>query len=235
MNGKQQSAFKDISNKDSLLSELINLDKTENGASLLVRSLIELICDQIKTIDKDDLLCETFLYPKESSSTFVILFENMFETLPIRKTIIQQLTLMWNEWETDGFQLDRINNWTELKLEQKQIACKIWNFIGENNGKTIRFEQWIGEARRKIQETLQIKESMTLCLNNHCKDARDKNRYLSHLDDLQRQVDQGTVSSAKIHPDIELLQPFSKVLNQIFMSRVWQYYLKKSTESKSKL
>lgn len=235
VSGKQPNTFKDITNEHNPLLKLTTLDGAANGTSLLVHALIKLVCEKIETIEKRELLHDTLLCPNEPSLISIVLFENAYKDLPVREKMIQQLMALWDEWETIGFQMDQLNTWTNLKPHVKEIAYRIWNFIKENNGKKKYFKQLIDEAQTKIIKILEVKGALTDCLNNYCEDACDKNRYLSLLNDLQQQVDKATISSEKIHPDIERLQPFTNDLNAIFDSHAWQYYFKQSIESKSKV
>jgi hypothetical protein len=128
-----------------------------------------------------------------------------------------------------------INSWSALNPNQQQVACQIWNLIGENLGKTMRFEQLIDEAKRKIEDITKTIENVTLCINNYCQDTCDRNYYLTHLQNLRNQLNRTTISYAKISKEIELLKPSADRLQPVFSSCVWQTYLKQNVESKSKL
>ncbi len=230
---KQQDIFKDIYNEDNPLWKLIELDRRENIKSLLVRDLIGLICEKIQ-MTKDDLMQDTFYQPTESTLTYWILFDQSFAILPIHITIIKQLILTWQEWEKEGFQIVEIQKWNELKDNQQRIVCQIWNLVGENLEKEIRFQQLINDANRKIQDIIKTKKNVRLCIDNYCQDASDKNRYISHLQDLQNQLDRGTVYSAEVPRDIEVLKTLANLLEPVISSRVWQEYLKQNLEYRSK-
>jgi hypothetical protein len=142
---------------------------------------------------------------------------------------------LWNEWEKEGCQIRQINHWNnELNYEQRQIACQIWNLIGEDIGKPIQLERIIEEARRKVQVIIKTVENATLCINDYCQNACDRNDYLTHLQDLRNQLDRATVYSAKVSQKIEIFKPFADRLQPLISSCVWQTYLKQNVKSKSK-
>ncbi len=231
---KQQDIFKDIDNEDNPLLKLIELDQRKTIKSILVRDLIELISEKIE-MTKYNLIQDTFYQPNKSTLTYRVLFDQSFVTLQIYIKIIEQLFLKWDEWEAEGFHVMEINSWSALNPNQQQVACQIWNLIGENLGKTMRFEQLIDEAKRKIEDITKTIENVTLCINNYCQDTCDRNYYLTHLQNLRNQLNRTTISYAKISKEIELLKPSADRLQPVFSSCVWQTYFKQNVESKSKL
>jgi hypothetical protein len=227
--------YKQINNPDNPLYQLIQIDKKRNVKSLLVLDLTELICQKIEIL-KDQLLNETFIQPTRTTFTYTILKEKLFQNLSIRKKILEHLTFLWEEWEKEGFQIGQINHWNnQLNKEQRQIACQIWNLIGENLKKPIQLERIIEEARRKVQDIIKTIENATLCINNYCQDTYDRNDYLTHLQDLRNQLDRATTDSAKVSQNIQLLKSFADRLEPVSSSRTWQKYLKENIELKSKI
>jgi hypothetical protein len=234
LHDQKSDLFKEINNPVNPLYQLIQIDKKGNINSLLLLDLTELICHKIEII-KNELLEDTFRHPTQTTFIYAVLKEKFFENLSIRKEIIQHLTSLWEEWEQEGFQISQINSWNELKDEQRQIACQIWNLIGESLGKPIQLEQLINEAKEKIKDIVKTIENVASCINNYCQDACDRNHYLTHLQDIRDQLNQATIYSAKISQEIELLKPFADRLEPVIPSCVWQKYLKQNVEAKSKL
>jgi hypothetical protein len=231
---QEPNLFKQINNPDNPLYQLIQIDRKGDVKSLLILNLTELICHKIE-IKKDELLNETFLRPTRTTFTYAVLNEKLFKNLSIRKEIIEHLISLWNEWEKEGCQIRQINHWNnELNYDQQQIAGQIWNFIGENIGKPIELEKIIEEARRNVQDIVKTVENATLCINNYCQNACDRNDYLTHLQDLRNQLHRTTVYSAKVSRTIQILKPFADRLEPVISSYVWQTYLKQNLESKSK-
>jgi hypothetical protein len=226
--------FKEINNPENPLYQLIQIDKKGNIKSLLVLDLTELICQKIEIIT-DELLDETFLHPTRTTFTYVVLKEKFFENLPIRKEIIQHLIYMWEKWEQEGFRFGQVNSWNELKDEQRQIAHQIWNLIGESLGRPIQLGRLSDEAKEKVEDIIKTVGNVASCINNYCQDACDRNDYLTHLQDLRKQLNQATVDSAKISQEIELLKSFTDRLEPVIPSCVWQKYFKQNVEAKSKL
>ena len=231
---ENQDALKNITNINNPLYQLIQLDQRENSRSLLVRDLIELICDQIE-MTRDELMQDTFYQPSKSTLTYLILFDQLFITLPIHMKMIQDLISIWKKWQSDGFQVTQINSWNRLDTEQRRIAGQIWNGIGTNLGQNIPFEELIEEAKRRIEDIIKTKENVTSCINIYCQDARDTEDYRKHLQDLQNQLDQATVYSAKISEQILALKPFADRLQPVISSRLWQKYLKDDLKGNCKL
>jgi len=230
---QSESVFRYLNDEKNPLTELIKLDKLSNNkTSSITRDLITVICDQIRTIKKDHILQDTLLHPVKNSLIYVLLFEDAFDNISLRTKIIEDLTSIWKDWEDNGFQLDQINRWAELKLEQ-QIVSKIWNFIGEYNKKTTIFEEWISGEKTKVDKIFELTASLTKCLSCYCKDASDQNRYTSLIADLEKKIKAKTNLFAKVHADIEPLREFPPELNPIISLRAWECYRKQILESAS--
>ena len=225
LSGKQQDTFKDMINVDNPLIQLLLLDKNQDHIkSVLVRNLIELICEKIE-MTKEELLNDTFYQPSRSTLTYHGLFDESLITLPIHQKIIEQLSSLRKKWDEEGFLVDDINIWSTLKENDKQIACQIWNLVSKQLQNPTNLQQLINEAIAKIEVINKTLENVTTCIQDFCQDASDQRDYLTHLQQLQEQLNQTTTNSAKISPKIAALKPFADRIKSLTSSTIWQEYL----------
>lgn len=224
LSGKQQDTFKDMINGDNPLIQLVLIDKKQDHIkSVLVRNLIELICEKIE-MTKEELLNETFYEPSNFTFTYLSLFDESLITLPIHMKIIEQLSPVRKKWE-EGFLVTEINKWSTLKENEKQIAFQIWNLVGKYLEKSTHLQQLINEAKAKIKVINKTLENVTKCIQDFCQDASDQRDYLIHLQQLQEQINQTTINSAEISSKVAVLKPFADRIRSLTSSAVWQEYL----------
>ena len=232
--GKPKDTFKDMINKDNPMVQLIELDSRSHIKSVLVRDLIQLVCEKIEII-REELLSEAFYTPTRYTLTYRSLFDESLISLPIHEKMIGQLRPILLEWQKQGFAVAQINLWNTLQDSDKQVACQIWNAVGIYLTNFIGFENLIEQAKRRIEEIKKTMENVTLCIQHFCSNASDKNAYLTHLQQLQKQIDEATTDSAKMSSEIEVLKPFTDPISSVIRSTIWQEYLKNNLESGSKL
>ena len=181
---KQKDMFKNMNRSDNPLLELIDLyHRRHPDQSILVCDLIQLICEKIE-ITKEELLNDTFYQPARSTLTYYILFDQSLKTLPIYRTTIAQLSLIRETWEKEGFLVSQINTWDTLRGSDKQIACEIWNFVGQYSNKSIQFQQLIDEEKVKIEEINKTIENITLCSRDFCQHSSNENDDLTYPPEL---------------------------------------------------
>ena len=220
---QQQNLFQELENDNGLFSKLIELDEKESAQSMIVRDLIKAMFEKIN-IKRENLIHDAFNEPTKLTFTYRILFTESLKTLPLHIKTIEQLIILWKEWENDGFYSAEIKTWNELSNEQRQVACQIWNTIGEKTRETIRFEQLIDKTKQRKEQLIKIIESIRLCMNSYCQGASDQIVYQKLLEDIETQLEEKKVLSISIPEKIEEIQPFAERLNSVFSSHVWQNY-----------
>lgn len=209
LSGKQQDTFKDMIGTDNPLLQLVFLDnKEDHTKSVLVRSLLELICEKIE-MNEEELLSETFYQPSKSTLTYLSLFYKSLIILPIHMKIVKQLSSLRNKWEEEGFLVTEINRWSMLEKNEKQIAIRIWNLIDQYLKSPTHLEQLINEAKVKIEEINEIVDSATKSIQDFCLDTSDQRDHLLHLQQLQEQIHRTRTNSAEISPKIIVLKSFA--------------------------
>ena len=209
---------------DDVLQKLIDINSQMSRPSLLIYDLIELICQQTE-ISHNDLMRDTFYQPSNSSLTYIMLFEYPFVCLPIHRTVMEKLLLIWTEWEKDGFLAADLNRWNLLPIEQRQIACQIWSLMKKNCQSLNNLEELIKSENEIFERIISIKENVAACLMNYCASALDNKDYSKCIDLIQKQLDKTKVKSIRIPQKISDLQPTAQRLNSIYQSRIWQKYL----------
>ena len=194
----------------SPLYQLIELDKRANRQSILVHDLIQL--------KKEHLVQDAFYQPTEKTVTYLILFDRSLVDQSIRVKLMPQLHPMWRGWEEDGFHLSEIDRWNELREKQRAIVSQIWNLIGEDLGRSVRFEQLINETERRINE------SVTRYLNHYCQNAHDRSDYFTDIVDIRFGLKRGKVNLIKIPQSTEEIEPHLHPLNSICEWSIWQTF-----------
>jgi len=216
---KQIDLFKEIRNSDSIFHQIVDFNTRIYGSSLLVHDLIEVICQQIE-MNPDELKQDMFYNPTKTSLTYVILFENPFIILPIHRQIIEKLLLIIIEWEKDGFFYEDVICWNELNVEQRDIACQIWNSVNRNN-----LRELMKNENQISEKIISIIDNVTVCLMNYCTNTRDKDVYFTHIQNIQQQLNEVKLKSIKIPSPISEILVTAQRLNPIYKSFNWQKFL----------
>ena len=232
--GKQPAMFKDMNRISNPLATLIQLDFENLNRSVLVRDLIQLISEKIE-LTQEELINDTFSRPTKSTLIYLSLFHQSLLTLPIHMKIMEKLSSIWTDWERDGFAMFQIKTWNRLTEEQQQIACEIWNLVGQHLQKPSAFEQLIDRATGRLEEIDKTIEDVRVCVETYCQDASNLEFYITLLQDLRRQFDQQMIYSQKISHEIEAIRISADRLRPIISSVIFRKYLEHNLELKGKL
>ncbi|CAF0968657.1 unnamed protein product, partial [Didymodactylos carnosus] len=211
------------------LITLIELNQRKEAIHL-VKRLLEICCGVIK-IDRDELLHNTFDWPAENTLTYVMLSENCFIEMPLRRLILDQLTKFWNVWEETGLTAREIRRWQSFTANQRYYFGKIWNVVEKFAKKNYTVDRLFDKQYQEMLEKIKIKEKIVTCLNAYCPEGSDRQSYIVLLERMQRQIDEATVQTIVIAPELKKLVPLVDRLSHISKSNAWMHFYTKQLEA----
>jgi len=83
-----------------------------------------------------------------------------------------------------------------------------------------------------MDEKIQIKETITKCLEIYCQNACDKQLYLDLFLEMETQLKSEIVRSIKIPNEIRILQPLADRLNPLEKLYAWKTFLAENRKCK---
>jgi hypothetical protein len=83
-----------------------------------------------------------------------------------------------------------------------------------------------------MDEKIQIKETITKCLEIYCQNACDKQLYLECLDEMNTQLKSGIIRSIIIPQEISILLPLANRLNPLEKLHAWKTFLAENRKCK---
>ncbi|CAF1180833.1 unnamed protein product [Rotaria sordida] len=175
-----------------------------------------------------------FANSMRSTLTYIILFQDCFQTLPIRQMTVEHLVILWDQWDEHGLYSDQINRWINLAPEIKQLSRDIWNLVGQTVQRDFPIETLINEQYQEMQEKRLIQTKILTCLDTYCDDAVDKQFYLDLLLAMQQKFDHDTVRLVEVPCEIMTLLPSVDRLTPLSTSRSWLIVLSESQESSTR-
>lgn len=227
------NSFLNITDKNNLLYKLIEFDK-KTKKNTLARDLIQLISDK-GHVDDTELMNNAFYYPTKENSIYMILFEDYFGTLSIRMRIIKKLISKLINWSYNGFNNNEISRWSILCYAQREVANKIWDFIGKHTDQDICFGILIYDANKQFEAILAVQENTKSCILSYCQDAYDTHLYFDLFQNLEENLLERRLEDLKLPEELDKLRPFVDRLNPISKLSAWRKFLKqKKSKIKSK-
>ena len=213
---------------------VILIDLYQRKAAIhLVKRLLESCCEIIK-IDQDELFQDTVQCPTNNTLIYnVILFENCFMEIPLRRHILNELTNFWNTWEQDGLKARQIRYWQSLTIDQRYYFNEIWDIIKTFARKDYSVNRLFDTQYQEMLRMIKFKENTVNCLNAYCLESSDRQKYSEFLDRMQHQIDEGTVHTIIIQPELEKLKSLVVQLSYASKSNAWMHYYAKRLEGKS--
>lgn len=219
--------FKQLSNHDNPLYHLLNCNKQTGGKSAIINRLIQLFANRIQ-FTPEEILRDTFEKPSRTSIIYVILFDPAFQGSQLHQKVVDQLLAIWNTWEQRGLRANEIVGWKKFTPDQRQIIQRVWDYVGGKAQKQYQIDHLIAQQQSEMEEKIRIKEKLTKCLEIYCRDACDKQTYLTCLADMDKQLESGVVRLIVIPEAIEILLPLADRLNPLEKLYSWKTFLREN-------
>ena len=224
--------FKQLSNHENPLYHLLNCNKQTDGKSEIINRLIQLIANKIQ-FTNDEILRDTFEKPSRTSIIYVILFDQAFQESKLHQKVVDQLLAIWNTWEERGLRANEIIGWKKFNPDQRQIIQRVWDYVGEKAKKQYQIDRLIAQQQSEMEEKIRIKEKITKCLEIYCRDACDKQTYVTCLADMDKQLESGVVRLIVIPEAIQILLPLADRLNPLEKLYSWKTFLQAHGQTSS--
>ena len=215
--------FKQLTNSENPLHHLLKLHRQTRGENQLINDLIRLSSEKIQ-LTGFEILHDTFDRPTPRTFVYTVLFDPAFEASKLRRTIIDQLLAMWDDWEEQGFRATQIARWKGFNAEERQTVQRIWNFIGEIAKRQFEIDALVNSQQHELDKKIQIKNQLNLCLDRYCQHAEDRKMYQTILDEIDAKLKSETLRFIKIPKELENLLPLAQLLNPLDRLYAWRIF-----------
>ena len=222
--------LKSLQNRLNPLFHLINIDQEQKGKNKLVKDLIIRTTSSIEMSQKE-VLYDTFYHASAQTFTYAILFNKSLKSSDISTKAIQYLNAQWKEWTATGVRRSDVVVWEKFSEGQKTVVRQIWALTTQNSKDQHQLDGLFNATQRNMEEKLELKETITTCLNTYCKDAINNKIYHRELQKWDQRFEQDSIQSIKITPILDEIVPFAKKLNPYTNVRSWQIFLQRRTTS----
>ncbi|CAM4786959.1 unnamed protein product [Rotaria magnacalcarata] len=185
----------------------MNIAKEQNRQNKLVENSIACAASMFEIGDVE-LINDTFYRPSQNTLIDAILFNDLFSSLSIHKTIIDRLNKQWEKWE-----------------QGKILASD----IPKETGKQDQLDSVFSNSCNSLKEKLETNEKVITCLNTYCQGAIDKTKYSDLIKNWHARFEEENIFSIDFPSDLSQIVPFAEKLNPYATAMAWQTYLDQRT------